>query len=136
MFDLTGMTADGLVSLSVILPDDVELASSNQQLSAGITIIEVSSKTFTFSSGEILIEGLTKGKSVNMDNTSIEVVVSAKKGTVSSIRAEDLKLYIEVTDASAGEQTAKIFVDSAVEIQTVKVVPEQIKIKVSSTETE
>ncbi len=134
--DLTGMTADGTVSLSVILPDDVELASSNQQLSAGIAIIEVSSKTFTYSADEILIEGLTKGKSVDMDNTSISVTVSAKKGTVSSIAAEDLKLYIDVTDASVGEQTAKIFVNTAETLQTVKVVPAEIKIKVSKADTE
>ncbi|MDD2483701.1 MAG: CdaR family protein [Eubacteriales bacterium] len=134
--DLGGMTTDGNVGLTVLLPDDVELASSNKQLSAGISIIEVSSKTFTFMADQILIEGLTKGKSVDMDNATITVMLSAKKGTLGSISADNIKLYIDVTDLPVGEQTAKIHVESTATLQSVKVTPEQIKIKVSNADTE
>ena len=134
--DLSGITKDGEVALSVILPDGIELSSRNQELTAGVSIVEVSSKTFTYSSEEILLEGLTKGKSVNMDTASVEVTVSASREVISGLSADDLKLYIDVTNATAGEQTAKINVDSAASLQTVTVAPEKISITVKTAEAE
>jgi YbbR domain-containing protein len=134
--DLTGMKKDGTVSLSVILPDGVELSQRNAELTAGISIVDVGTKTFTYSPDKVLIEGLTKGKSVSMDSASIEVTVSAKKEVISDLTAADLKLYIDVTDATAGVQNAKIQVDSDASLQTVTIKPEKISINVKSAEGE
>ena len=134
--DLTGMKADGTVSLSVILPEDVELSERNAELTAGVLIVDVGTKTFTYSSDNILIEGLTKGKSVSMDTTSIEVTVSAKKAVISTLSAADLKIYIDVTDTTAGDQSAKIQVDSDATLQTVTIKPDRISIKVKNADGE
>lgn len=130
--DLSKIKADGTVSLSIILPEDVELSDRNAELTAGISIVDVGTKTFTYSSDNILIEGLTKGKSVSMDTTSVEVTVSAKKAIISGLTAEDLKLYIDVTDAAAGDQNARIQVDSDASLQTIMIKPEKISISVKN----
>ena len=134
--DLAEIPEGGTVALSVILPEKVELSSRNQDLTAGIEIVEVGSKTFTYSSGEIFLEGLTKGRSVNMDTTSVEVTISANKELIGDISEEDLKLYIDVTDAAVGEQTARIYVDSDASLQGVTVTPEKISITVKTADAE
>jgi len=134
--DLTGAREDRTVALSVILPDDVELADRNRSLSAGITIVEVGTKTFTYSADQILIEGITKGTSVEMANESVVVMISANKENLSGINAEDFELYIDVANAVPGAQMTKILAKSPHALHSIKVQPSEIAIEVRKTQTE
>jgi YbbR domain-containing protein len=132
--DISEITANDTIPLSLILPDGVEIAKGYEKLQLEVSTIKVDSKVFRYSSDDILIEGLTKGKSVNTDTTSFEVTVSGKKEILSGLTADKLKLYIDVADASIGSMTTKVLVTSTVPLQNISVKPEVINITVKDTE--
>jgi YbbR domain-containing protein len=130
--DVSAMTAGGTINLTAILPEGVELAKSNQNLKVGVSIVEVGSKTLRYSSEGILLEGLTTGRNVDVENTTLEVTVFGKKEVVNGLTNDQLRLYIDVTDIPLGNQNVKVLVSYEAALQRVAVKPEEIAITVKN----
>jgi YbbR domain-containing protein len=132
--DVTGVTGNGTVSVRVILPEGVELAKGYESIQAGVTIEETSTKVFQYSADEIVLEGLTTGKSVNMQLTIVEVSVSGRKDIVNQLQKEDLNLFIDTEDLEAGVQNVKIQVAHEAALHTVTILPEEVTIELIKAE--
>lgn len=134
--DISGMTEGGTISLKAILPDRVELANGYKNVKAGLTIQPISNKEIVYSVEEILLEGLTKGKSVNTEIETLEVLVSGKVGIVNKLNKDDLELYVDVSDLEVGDHTVQVMALYDVPLHSITVNPEQIAISIIEIEQE
>jgi YbbR domain-containing protein len=134
--DISGMTVDGTVALTVLLPEGVELAKANTNLTAGVSIQETIVKVFQYNAEEIILEGLTKGKSVNTDITMIEVTISGRKEFVNPLTPDQLELYIDVSELELGTQTVEVMVSYDVPLHMITLNPKEIEITLLETQQE
>lgn len=134
--DITGITGDGAATLNVILPEGIELAQGYQKITLGVSIQETSTIVFEYTTDEILLEGLTKGKSVNTEEAILAVTVSGRREIINSLTKDQLKLYIDVADLEVGEQMVKVMVSYDVALHKIAVEPEEISITLVDTEQE
>jgi YbbR domain-containing protein len=132
--DITGITGDGAVTLNVVLPEGIELAQGYQKITLGVSIQETSTIVFEYTTDEILLEGLTKGKSVNTEESSLVVTISGRREIIDSLTKDQLKLYIDVADLEVGEQMVKVMVSYEVALHKIAVEPEEISITLVDTE--
>lgn len=134
--DISGMTEGGTVPLKIVLPEGIEFAKGYEALKARISIEKTATRVFGFTAEQILLEGLTKGKSVNTDATNFEVTVTGRKDIVEALTADQIELYIDVSEAAAGNQNVRVMVSYDIPLHMVTVNPEQITITVIETELE
>lgn len=132
--DISGITGNATVTLSVILPEGVELAKGYETITLGVTVQETSTKVFEYTADEILLEGLTKGKSVNTDAANFKVTVSASKDVINALTKDQLKLYIDVSKLNAGDQTVPVQITYDVALHQITVEPKEIAITLVGTE--
>jgi len=134
--DVTGVTGNGMVSVKVILPEGVELAKGHENIQAGVTIEETSTKVFQYTADDIVLEGLTTGKSVNMQLAMVEVRVTGRTDIVNQLQKEDLNLFIDTENLEAGVQNVMIKVAHEATLHTVTILPEEVTIELIETEQE
>ena len=134
--DVTGVTGNGTVSVKVILPEGVELAKGHENIQAGVTIEETSTKVFQYTADEIVLEGLTTGKSINMQLTMVEVRVLGRKDIVNQLQKEDLNLFIDTENLVEGVQNVMIKVAHEATLHSVTILPEEVTIELIETEQE
>lgn len=127
---------NGNVALSLVLPDGIELSNKNPRIAATINIEETAGKQFTFDADEILMEGLTKGKSVNTDVTSIVVSIVGRKNIVDQLQQNQIQPYIDVEDLPLGSQTVPILISSSIPLHSATADPSHITITITETEQE
>jgi len=132
--DITKMSQSGNVILNILLPDGAALSKKNPKVAAGINIEETATKRFQISTDDILLEGLTKGKTVNTDASVITVSVTGRKQIVDLLEQDQLQLYIEVADLPAGSRTVPIKASSQVPLHSIAIDPSEINITITDTE--
>lgn len=134
--DISGITGDGAVTLRIPLPEGVELAKGYETITLGVTIEQTSTKVLEYTADEILLEGLTKGKSVNTDATTFKVTVSGRAEIIDTITKEQLGLYIDVSKLTAGSQSVPILVSTELSLHKIIIEPETIPITLVDSEQE
>jgi YbbR domain-containing protein len=134
--DITGMTKNGIMPITLLLPEGVELSKRNTTIHAGITIEETATGQFRFTADDILLEGLTKGKTVNTDVAEVTVSITGRKQTVEQLQQNQLELYIEIEDLETGSHTVPIMVSSKVPLHSIIVDPSEIHITIIDIEQE
>lgn len=132
--DVSGLTAGGSVDLRIPLPEGVELAKGYETLKAEVSIVEVGTRTFRYSSEEILIQGLTEGKTAAIDAVSFEVTAVGRKETVAALTKDQVKLYIDVTGVPLGTQNLTVSASYEGILQKVSVDPGEVAVTVKNTE--
>ncbi|GAB1475997.1 hypothetical protein MASR2M70_08290 [Bacillota bacterium] len=128
--DVSKFNGSGSVALNLLLPDGVELSKKNLKPVAAIKIEQTASKEFKFTKDDIMLEGLTQGKTVQADATEIKVTVTGRRQVVEQIEAGQLQLYIEVGELAAGSHAVPLLISSKVPLHKVIVEPSEIPITV------
>jgi len=131
--DVTGVTGNGTVSVKVILPEGVELAKGYENIQAGVVVEQISTKVFEYAADEIVLEGLTAGKSVTIQIASVEVKVTGRIDIVDQLEKEDLILYIDTEELAEGIQNVTIKASHEVALHTVTILPEEVTIELLQT---
>ena len=134
--DIAGLTQNKNVILTLLLPDGVELSKKNPPLRAGINIQETATKEFSFTADDIILEGLTQGKTVNTEAMDIVVFVTGRVQIVDQLQSNQLELYIEVADLPAGDQTVPLMVSTAASLHSITLDPSEIAITIIDTDQE
>ncbi|NLT48259.1 MAG: hypothetical protein GXX92_07565 [Clostridiales bacterium] len=134
--DIGGMTQNKNVNLTLLLPDGVELSKKNPPLRAGITIQETSTKEFRFTADDIILEGLTQGKTVNTEAIDIVVSVTGRMQIVDQLQQNQLELFIDVADLPTGNQIVPLMVSTTVSLHSITVEPSEIAITIIDTDQE
>jgi YbbR domain-containing protein len=128
--DISKIFRTGNVTLNFNLPEGVELSKRNLRVVAGIRIEQTGEKQFSFSENDILMRGLTQGKTVNMEAVSLLVTVSGRKEIVELLQQDQIQPYIDVENLSAGVHTVSLMASMDVPLHSVSLNPDQITIEI------
>lgn len=134
--DITGITNNAKIPLILQLPEGVELSKKNPAITAGVTIEKTETKQFRFTADDILLDGLTKGKTVNTDVAEVIVSVTGRTQVVEQLQPDQLELYIDMEGLKTGSHTVPILVSSKVPLHNITVDPSEIHITILDTEQE
>ncbi|MGI6733834.1 MAG: YbbR-like domain-containing protein [Anaerovoracaceae bacterium] len=134
--DITGITNNAKIPLTLQLPEGVELSKKNPAITAGVTIEKTETKQFRFTADDILLDGLTKGKTVNTDVAEVIVSVTGRTQVVEQLQPDQLELYIDMEGLKTGSHTVPILVSSKVPLHNITVDPSEIHITILDTEQE
>ncbi|MFA7660866.1 MAG: hypothetical protein WCX60_06695, partial [Anaerovoracaceae bacterium] len=99
-------------------------------------IQETATKEFSFTADDIILEGLTQGKTVNTEAMDIVVFVTGRVQIVDQLQSNQLELYIEVADLPAGDQTVPLMVSTAASLHSITLDPSEIAITIIDTDQE
>jgi YbbR domain-containing protein len=128
--DISKILKNGNITLAFSMPDGVELSKRNPKIVAGIQIEEVAEKQFIYNADGILMEGLTRGKTVNMDIASINVTLSGRKQIIERLQQNQIQPYIDLENLPAGVHTVPVMVTKDVSLHKITLNPEQITIEI------
>lgn len=134
--DISEFNKSGRVALELILPEGVYLSNRNVKPTATINIEPTATHEFTFTKADILLEGLTQGKTVQANVTDISVSVIGRVQIIEQIQPDQLQLYIEVGDLDAGSHLVPLQVSSKVPLHNIVIEPSEIPITIINQEKE
>lgn len=106
--DISGITEDTRVRLSINLPDGVKIKDGDG-LYATINVRGPSTGEFTFAGNEIQIEGLEEGLSASITD-SVQVSISGAATSVSGLTKKNITVMVDVTGLYEGEHSVPVSV--------------------------
>ncbi len=116
------------IQIEVDLPEGVELVDP-KSLQLEVTIKDMVSKEFVFSSANVDIRGLSEGKNITMDSQTLRVKAFSKDET-GDISMDDIQLYVDLTGLDSGEHKVKVRFEAQNDISDVSVEPQDIAVKI------
>jgi YbbR domain-containing protein len=130
--DINGASADITKSLSLVLPEGVQVVGDPKiVVQVRISAIEDSITL----SRPIRFQGLEPGLSVTLSPESVDVILSGPAPIIWSLRPADIDVYIDLTGIGPGTYKLIPQVDKPRELQLVTLSPEQVEVVVVEAET-
>ena len=133
--DVSGLNKDVTVDLTVTLPDGVTMTDPEKP-QATVRIAEVQGKTWTYETGEIVIDDLVEGYTAAISGEPIKVTVNAEKTTLDTLKKSDIVLHVSAAGLEAGEQEVALTQISNLDAGWVTINPETVTLKITAPEEE
>jgi YbbR domain-containing protein len=130
ILDLTGLSQSKKYPLQLALIDGIS-AIQPQQVEIEVKVTEAVERTFT--GIPVKITGLKQGESYELAGTTgdkVDITVSGAKKLIDKMTAEDLNVFIDLTNQPAGQQDMRVQVTAPNFIKLVKAGPETLSIDV------
>jgi len=129
VLDLTGLSQTKKFPLKLDLIDGIT-AVQPQQVEVEVRVVEAVERTFT--GIKVKVTGLKQGESYELLSTSdqVDVTVAGAKKLIEKMTAEDLNVFIDLTNQPAGEHDMRIQVTTPNFIRLVSVGPEALRLNV------
>ena len=126
---LSDLTESKKIPIEITLPEGVELAEQDAVV-LDVKIKGLESKEFAIVSSNVSIRGLATGKNATVENATLKVKAYVKDSSASSISAEDIALYVDLTGLESGEHKVKVRAEQVDGIGDVSVEPQEITVKI------
>ena len=124
--DITGITENISVPIEIVLPGDLQVSDKSYQMKAKITVEKLVDKEFSFNEEDIELLKLPKEFEAEAAETDITVLCKGQAGELKELGKDDFHLSADVENAEEGENTIKIKAECDKEIDSLKVIPEEI----------
>ena len=132
--DISDVSSTSELPIEIPLPEDVEFASGYEKVTVAISIKPIATKEFTYTSEEILLEGIEGTQKITITTPQISVTASGSELVIAGLRKEDLKPYLELDAESLISATAKVQVRYDKQLGHIEVDPEEVHITLNQTE--
>ncbi|MBR0130894.1 MAG: hypothetical protein IJM08_06295 [Firmicutes bacterium] len=132
--NIEGITQDSNYKVEPILPSNIYLANSSQNLWAQVVILHTGEISFNYTLGEMKIIGLPEDWTLEYGDEELLINVSAK-GDLDAIRtlnAEDLQPLMDLTGYESGTQTVSLGTVDKYEGVALTVSPKIIVVRIVS----
>ncbi len=126
--DISSVTNTSKIPIEITLPEGVEFASGYENLAVNITIKPVAMKQFTYTAGEILLEGIDGVSSITVSTPQITVTASGSEVVIAGLRKEDLQPYVQLDAESLISASAKVQIRYDKQLGHIAVDPEEVLI--------
>lgn len=126
--NLAGITESTEITLTPILPDGIQLSEDNPTLTAEITVKEMSSKTFDFTSSDIILDVQALGLTYTLDEIDVEVTVTGRESVIDRLTKSDIILSVNTEGLEAGSHDLNINASCEEEISRIEVHPDTIEV--------
>lgn len=132
--DISTVASTSKLPLDITLPEGVEFASGYENMSVGITIRPVATKEFTYTSDEILMEGIEGASNISITTPEIKVTVSGSEDVIAGLLKSDLVPYLVLDAESLISAAAKVQIRYEKELGHITVDPEEVHITLNESE--
>ena len=132
--DISTVASTAKIPLDIPLPEGVEFATGSESLTLDITIKPVATKQFTYTSDEILLEGMDGTANLTITTPQITVTASGSEVVIAGLKKSDLQPYLTLDAESLISATAKVEVRYTKTLGHIAVDPEQVHITLSQTQ--
>ncbi|MDF2656885.1 MAG: hypothetical protein K0R19_3359 [Bacillota bacterium] len=132
--DISSVASTSKLPLDITLPEGVEFASGYENMSVGITIRPVATKEFTYTSDEILMEGIEGASNISITTPEIKVTVSGSEDVIAGLLKSDLVPYLVLDAESLISAAAKVQIRYEKELGHITVDPEEVHITLNESE--
>lgn len=127
---VNGATSTIEKEVQLVLPSGIASMNGSSKVKVKVVIEKIQSKEFTISK----IELRNQADNVNIalpEGYSIQLVLEGKQGDLDKVLAENIKLYIDVKDASIGESNVDINLEDIPGVTLKSITPKSIKTTVT-----
>ncbi|MDD4564921.1 MAG: CdaR family protein [Eubacteriales bacterium] len=132
--DISAISSTSDIPVVIPLPEGIEFAAGYENLTVTISIKPVATKTFTYTSEEIRLEGIEGIQNITITTPYITVTASGSEIIISGLKKEDLKPYLELDAESLISATAKVQVHYDKQLGHIETDPEEVHITLDQTD--
>lgn len=132
--DISEISSTSDIPIVIPIPEGIEFATGYENLTVAISIKPVATKTFTYTSEEIMLEGIEGTQNITITTPHITVTASGSELVIARLRKEDLKPYLELDAESLISATAKVQVHYDKQLGHIGVDPEEVHITLDQTD--
>jgi len=132
--DISEISSTSEIPIEISLPEGVEFASGYENVTVAISIKPVATKEFTYTSDEILLEGIEGVQNITITTPHIKVTASGSELVIAGLRKEDLRPYLELDAESLISATAQVQVRYEKQLGHIEVDPKEVHITFNQTE--
>lgn len=125
--DVTGLTENTVVTLVPELPAGVVITQP-EVLEATVKVSGVSTKSWSFTSADIVIDDVPEKMSAVIPEQTVKVTISADKDTLDSYKKSDMTLHVSAAALEAGEHEAELVLVTDLAHDSVLIEPQVITI--------
>ncbi len=126
--DISDITENTSITLTPILPENVQVSSKSSELTATVTVEPPESRKFTFSGSNVEITGLGDELSADVRTDSITVTLTGRKEDIDKIAETDFNLTISVSGLQAGSHQVELRVECSGSYSEISVNPDKIRV--------
>ena len=134
--DMASIIKSEKINLELILPEKTELSKNNPIPVALVSFAEILSRDFHYTADDIILEGLTRGRIVNIKETDIVVSVTGRRDAVEGLRQNQIQLYVDLEELGVGTLSVPMMITSDIALHSFTIVPEQITLTIVESEEE
>ncbi|HVI39271.1 MAG TPA: CdaR family protein [Anaerovoracaceae bacterium] len=132
--DISTVSSTSKLPIDIMLPEGVELAAGNENLTVDLSIKPVATKQFTYTADEIQMEGMDGVSNITITTPQITVTASGSEAVIAGLKKEDLQPYLALDAASLISATAKVQVRYDKQLGHIAVDPEEVHITLNQTQ--
>ncbi|QOX64259.1 hypothetical protein FRZ06_13370 [Anoxybacterium hadale] len=132
--DISTVASTSKLPLDIALPEGVEFANGYEHMGVGITIKPAAIKEFTYTSDEILMEGIEGANNISITTPQIKVTVSGSEAVIAGLVKSDLVPYLMLDAESLISAAAKVQLRYEKELGYITVDPEEVHITLNEEE--
>lgn len=126
--ELNDVNESVTLSLTPILPDGVELSEESGNLTAQITVREVGSKTFDFTSDDVILTVKTSGLNYKISDAVFKVTVTGKESVLNELAKSDIVLSADTEGLDIGIHNLGVSIDCEKDVLTVEITPSRVEV--------
>lgn len=132
--DISEISSTSEIPIEIPIPEGIEFASGYENVTVFISIKPAATKEFTYTSDEILLEGIEGVQHITITTPQIKVTASGSELIIAGLRKEDLKPYLELDAESLISATAQVQVRYDKQLGHVEVDPKEVHITFNQNE--
>lgn len=132
--DISAVASTTKIPLDIPLPEGVEFASGSENLTMDIAIKPIATREFTYTSDEILMEGMEGTSNITITTPQITVTASGSEVVIAGLKKSDLQPYLTLDAESLISVTAKVEVRYTKPLGHIAVDPAEVHITLSQTQ--
>lgn len=129
--DISKTNISGLIPLKPVLPSGVELANESNGIAVEISIKGIITEEFEIESSKIVMEGLQEGMAGYINISSVVVTASGSEELMNQVTADDFKLFVDMTNYTAGTYTGNVRVECEKNVKTIMVTPKAVPVTIN-----
>lgn len=128
--DLKNVNESITLSLTPILPEGIELSEESKNLTAQIKVREIASKSFDFTSEDIILTVKILGLDYKVSGAEFKVTVTGRKSVLDDLTKADIILSADTEGLEAGTHNLGVSVDCEKDVLTVEITPSRVEVMI------
>ncbi|MDR1136420.1 MAG: hypothetical protein LBL49_09660 [Clostridiales Family XIII bacterium] len=131
--DISRVDVTSKIPIQIELPMNVELADKSSNVGVEINIKGISTKEFSYTSNEIMMEGVSEGYAAHINDSRVTVRVFGAESVVSELTKGAIRPYVDISEMEDGDDTANLPIRFAYEtsgLKRVEAVPERVLLNI------